>query len=56
MSAQVLLSTTYLNSGIELWDREIRDVFTDILDLDEAVQSLYRKKTRREDQMPMYNY
>ena len=54
MSAQVLLSTTYLNSGIELWDREIRDVFTDILDLDEAVQSLYRKRCKPGERITLH--
>ena len=54
MSAQVLLSTTYLNSGIELWDHEIRDVFTDILDLDEAVQSLYRKRCKPGERITLH--
>lgn len=54
MTAQVLLATTYLNSGIEIWDREIRDVFTDILDVDEAIQSLYRKRCRPGEKITLH--
>ena len=54
MTAQVLLATTYLNSGIEIWDREIRDIYTDILDVDEAVQSLYRKRCRPGERITLH--
>ena len=54
MTAQVLLSTTYLNSGIEIWDGSIRDIYTDILDLDEAVQSLYRKRCRPGERITLH--
>ena len=54
MTAQVLLATTYLNSGIEIWDRGIRDIYTDILDVDEAVQSLYRKRCRPGERITLH--
>lgn len=54
MTAQVLLATTYLNSGIEIWDREIRDIYTDILDVDESVQSLYRKRCRPGEKITLH--
>ena len=44
LTAQCLLATTYLNSGVELWDAYITDVFSDILDVDETIQALYRKR------------
>ena len=54
MTSQVLLSTTFLNSGIEFWDRSIKDIFTDILDADEAVQSLYRKRCRPGERITLH--
>ena len=54
MPAQVLCSTTFLNSGIEFWDREIRDIYTDILDIDESVQSLYRKRCRPGEKITLH--
>lgn len=54
MTAQVLLSTTYLNSGVEFWDGSIRDIYTDILDIDEAVQSLYRKRCRPGERITLH--
>lgn len=54
MTAQVLLSTTFLNSGVELWDPDLKDVYTDILDIDEAVQSLYRKRCRPGERITLH--
>lgn len=54
MTAQVLLSTTFLNSGVEFWDRQIRDIYTDILDVDEAVQSLYRKRCKPGERITLH--
>ena len=46
LTAQVLLATTYLNSGVEVWDSSVTDVYSEILDIDECVQALYRKRCR----------
>lgn len=54
MTSQVLLSTTFLNSGVEFWDRSIKDIYTDILDIDEAVQSLYRKRCRPGERITLH--
>ena len=54
MTSQVLLSTTFLNSGVEFWDPDLKDVYTDILDLDEAVQSLYRKRCRPGERITLH--
>ena len=54
MTSQVLLSTTFLNSGVEFWDSQIKDIFTDILDADEAVQSLYRKRCRPGEKITLH--
>lgn len=54
MTSQVLLSTTFLNSGVEFWDRSIKDIYTDILDVDEAVQSLYRKRCRPGERITLH--
>ena len=54
LSTKCLLSTTYLNSGIEVWDGDVSDVFSDIIDLDELVQSLYRKRCRHGERITLH--
>ena len=54
LSAQCLLSTTYLNSGIEVWDSGVTDVFSDIIDIDECIQSLYRKRCRPGERVTLH--
>ena len=44
LTAQCLLATTYLNNGIEVWDDDVSEVFSEILDIDECIQALYRKR------------